>query len=248
LPEFGEELIKFLNSIGVNITQFDKLVQTAQQFNTILIDLERSGNLYGKSLKTVREELNAISVNFATTQNIAKQYYQVLHELQGIAVRDSKDQLAVLQLVREAYGPDEQQMQQGLNLLQKLISSNSDQQNQIVRIIQLKKMAMDGDSGAIKLLEQQGDRLARNASLYALLGNESGKTREEIGAMMQFAKSQTEEDPLGKIARQFNESQMQIEICQQFFKIWLRKWIVKKMQLLELCRVYRVFFLVLELQ
>ncbi len=210
MPEFGEELIKFLNSIGVNITQFDKLVQTAQQFNTILIDLERSGNLYGKSLKTVREELNAISVNFATTQNIAKQYYQVLHELQGIAVRDSKDQLAVLQLVREAYGPDEQQMQQGLNLLQKLISSNSDQQNQIVRIIQLKKMAMDGDSGAIKLLEQQGDRLARNASLYALLGNESGKTREEIGAMMQFAKSQTEEDPLGKIARQFNESQMQI--------------------------------------
>lgn len=210
MAEFGEELIKFLNSIGVNITQFDKLVQTAQQFNVVLIDLERTGNLYGKSLKTVRDELNAISVNFATTQNVAKQYYQLLHELQGIAIKDSKDQLAVLQLVRDAYGPDEQQMQQGIQLLQKLISSNSDQQNQIVRIIQLKKMAMDGDKGAIKLLEEQGDRLARNASLFALLGNESGKTREEIGAMMQFAKAQTEEDPLGEIARKFNQAQMQI--------------------------------------
>ncbi len=210
MADFSEELIKFLNSIGVNLVQFDKLVQTAQQFNVVLIDLERTGNLYGKSLKTVRDELNAISVNFSTTQNVAKQYYQLLHELQGIAIKDSKDQLAVLQLVRDAYGPDEQQMQQGINLLQKLISSNSDQQNQIVRIIQLKKMAMDGDEGAIKLLEEQGDRLARNASLFALLGNESGKTREEIGAMMQFAKAQTEEDPLGEIARKFNQAQMQI--------------------------------------
>jgi len=210
LAEFGEEFIKFLNSIGVNITQFDKLVQTAQQFNVVLIDLERTGNIYGKSLKTVRDELNAISVNFSTTQNVAKQYYQLLHELQGIAVKDSKDQLAVLQLVRDAYGPDEQQMQQGIQILQKLISSNSDQQNQIVRIIQLKKMAMDGDTDAIGLLKEQGDRLAGNARLYALLGNESGKTREEIGAMMQFAKSQTEADPLGEIARKFNQAQMQI--------------------------------------
>lgn len=210
MADFGAEFIKFLESIGVNILQFDKLVQTAQQFNAALIDLERTGNLFGKSLKTVRDELNSISVNFAVTQNTAKQFYQVLHEMQGIAVKDSKDQLAVLQLVREAYGPDEQQMQQGLGLLQKLISSNSDQQNQIVRIIQLKKMAMDGDAGAVELLEQQSDRLARNARLYAILGNESGKTREEIGAMMQFAQSQTEEDPLGKIARQFNEAQMQI--------------------------------------
>ena len=210
MAEFGEEFIKFLNSIGVNITQFDKLVQTAQQFNVVLIDLERTGNIYGKSLKTVRDELNAISVNFSTTQNVAKQYYQLLHELQGIAVKDSKDQLAVLQLVRDAYGPDEQQMQQGIQILQKLISSNSDQQNQIVRIIQLKKMAMDGDTDAIGLLKEQGDRLAGNARLYALLGNESGKTREEIGAMMQFAKSQTEADPLGEIARKFNQAQMQI--------------------------------------
>jgi hypothetical protein len=206
-----EKILDLLKKAGVNIFELDKLVITAQQFNNILIDLERTANLFGKNLSTVRDELNAISVNFSLTQNVAKQFYQTMHDFGGIAIKDSKDQLAILQIVRNAYGPDENQIQQGITVLQKLIASNSDQQNQLVKIIQLKKMAMDGDKDANKLLQEQSEMLARNARLFVLLGHESGKTREEIGAMMMFAKSQSDADPLGEIIRKYNEAQMQIK-------------------------------------
>lgn len=161
-----------------------------EPFNEALITLERTGLTFGKSVERIRDEVDKIAFAFNMTQIQVMPVYKELHRLKGIKLTDFKEMISILELSRDAFGPDAAQLLAGVKFQQEMMKNGSAFQGIFMKIAQLKKKAMSGDESAVIQLKQEAMKLRSVARANLSLGETiSGMSSDIIDDLLLFAES-----------------------------------------------------------
>lgn len=206
----AENFFELLKGFGVDPLGFETSQKAAESWGDTLIDLERLGFGYGKSVETIRDEINYIAYSFKILQTyvVSSGLYQELHKIKGFRI-NFEEMISILELARDTFGPDEQQLLKGVQFQSSMMKNGSAFQGIFMRIIKLKKAVMSGDKTAIIKLKQEAMKLKSIARINLSLGETiSGISSYDLDALLLFAESQLTTNPLGEKVREYNERQM----------------------------------------
>ena len=206
-----ENVLELFKGMGIDPLGFERAQKSAEAFNDTLINLERTGLTFGKSVERIRDEINKLAFAFNINQKEIVPIYKELHRFKGIKLTDFKEMISILELARDTFGPDEAQLLVGVKFQQQMMKNGSAFQGIFMKIAQLKMKVMSGDESAVIQLKQEAMKLKSIARVNLSLGETiSGIGADEIEGLLSFAESQLTTNPLGEKARAYNERQMRI--------------------------------------
>ena len=93
-----ENILEFFKGMGIDPLGFERAQKSAEAFNDTLINLERTGLTFGKSVERMRDEINKLAFAFNINQKEIVPIYKELHRFKGIKLTDFKEMISILEL------------------------------------------------------------------------------------------------------------------------------------------------------